>query len=268
MKRVSILVMSLILIASNLSAEITFTAFDAGGGKLTIGYQSTEDSEFPVGIALHISLSNGATIYGVDDVLSVDSHFPVYLDYCYSHPMDYNIGDGHPLAAYNQPGIPTFPSTDFSLCLGAFTQYPASPTTPQNLNGDSMVDVIDIAIFSEYWLSGALRNQSSGDYESMVICDFNGDAKVDFVDYAILAGSETIAPNTVLNLITLQLHDGGAGYTDVTIEGDRLRGRIPGTNGSYLDIVLPEPIHVVIPEPTTLLIFFLGTLTLFRKRKS
>ena len=131
-----------------------------------------------------------------------------------------------------------------------------------------MVDIIDITIFSEYWLSGILRNQSSVDYESMGIGDFNGDAKVDFVDYAILAGSETVAPNTVLNLITLQLHDGGTGYTDITIGGDGLRGRVAGTNGSYLDVILPEPVHVIIPEPTTLSLFTLGALTLLRKRKS
>lgn len=246
----------LVCLAPELLADINITAFDAGGGRLTIGYQATGDA-IPVGFGLRIHLSDGATV-GNGDVVSVDSHFPLYIDYVFSNPFEYNIGDGHPLANQYEAGIPGSPTSDFSLCLSAFTPYFVEEGAAQDLNGDRVVDAGDVLIFAGDWLIAV-----EGQWPPT---DFNQDAYVNLDDLAILAGPEIVMPGTVVNLVTLQLNDGGAGYTDVIIEPDVLRGGMVGMGIGT--IFMPDPIHVIIPEPATMSLLAIGSLAaLLRKRK-
>ena len=80
-----------------LCAQINIVAGDVGNGQLQISYTLTGGAPSPTAIGLSIELSEGATI-GINDVLSVDPSFPVFIDYAHENTFNYLIGEGHPLA--------------------------------------------------------------------------------------------------------------------------------------------------------------------------
>ena len=223
---ISLIVFGVLVTAA--AAEISITATDVGDGQLRIGYEVTSGPYVPVGLDLTISLSDGATVNDVTDVLSVDLSFPVYLDYAFGDPFSCTIGAGHPLADPFWAGTAALPASELSLCLAAFSPY--TSTGPGDLNGDGSVDLLDVRIFSSAWLEWVFDpNAPAGP-------DINWDGITDMFDFALLAGGQAVTPGTVVDLVTLQLHDGGAGYTEVTITEDFMRGGVVDDAGMN-----PEP---------------------------
>lgn len=78
----------------------------------------------------------------------------------------------------------------------------------------------------------------------------------------IAANLDNDSPLSVNNFITLQLQDGGAGYSIVTLSEDTLRGGSVGFTISF-----PEPFVVVLPEPATLSLLGIGALLLVRHKR-
>lgn len=76
------------------------------------------------------------------------------------------------------------------------------------------------------------------------------------------ANLDNDSPLSVNNFITLQLQDGGTGYSIVTLSEDTLRGGSVGFTMSF-----PEPFVVVLPEPATLSLFGIGALLFVRHKR-
>lgn len=233
---------------------IILTTEDMGGGRLQIGYQ-VEAGEAPVGFALRIELDQGSYISAPSDVTS-SSYFPIFMDYAYE-VTDYQIGDGHPIAAYNQAGSPVFPVSDFVVCV-------ASPLSLQSgqfglegdFNYDAVVDQDDLNIMASSWLS------STGSANGNPDTDLTQDAIVNLLDYALIA--ESTWAGSLENLLTIQLYDGGTGSTNVTISADPLRGGVLGENGGVIPVSLTQ-VTMTVPEPTTMTFLALGGLLLRRR---
>ena len=75
-------------------------------------------------------------------------------------------------------------------------------------------------------------------------------------------------PTTVDNLITLQIQDGGSGFSYVTLSENLIRGGIIDTGGNSVSATFPEPFYAIIPEPTTLSLLALGAFIAGRKRRN
>jgi hypothetical protein len=109
-------------------AAVNFTAKDAGNGKLQIGYIAF-DGDLPRGVALRISLSNGAVVDTTAPVIA-DPAFNTFCDWAYSNPLNYAVGAGHPLAKANEPGALTADTSVFSICMGVLDQTGAQKAGP------------------------------------------------------------------------------------------------------------------------------------------
>lgn len=72
-----------------------------------------------------------------------------------------------------------------------------------------------------------------------------------------VTGNQLAAPATVPNLITFRIQDGGAGFSNVTISPDMLRGAVVGDNIGT--VTMPQPLMVTIPEPATLFLVCMGS---------
>jgi hypothetical protein len=128
MKKFLSLIMVLTLtgmVAAADPCDVDFDPCDIGDGQLRIAYTVNGDTN-PRGIALKISLSDGAYIVGAGDVLSSDPCYNVNIDYAYDpctgDPCDYQIGEGHPLADADGPGVPDPCVSVFSICMGSLDQ--------------------------------------------------------------------------------------------------------------------------------------------------
>lgn len=114
-------------------AAVTFTA--DGDGSLKI-YYTADPGDNPRGVALRISLSDGATC-GPDDVVAVNPQFNTYIDYAASNPGNFEVGQGHPLAKATEAGALDAAASEFSVCIGvldeAGNQAPASDGGPHLL---------------------------------------------------------------------------------------------------------------------------------------
>ena len=106
-----------------MAADIDFTATDNEDGTFTISYVATTA---PRGVALIIDTDGttigDATLGENGDVLSMDAAYNCYMDYANYMELDtpgsYTVGAGHPLASQTQAGLPTFPASSFSVCMG------------------------------------------------------------------------------------------------------------------------------------------------------
>jgi hypothetical protein len=147
----------------------------------------------------------------------------------------YIYGAGTPIAQLYQPGEQdVWPVSDFSICMGA-----PAPLTPE------------LHVMASEWLS-----------VGFMAGDLNMDGQVDLRDYASIA--EPDWTGSLDNLIILQLHDGGSGFTDVTVTADLIRGGIVGEGGDINFFGMVQT-TVGIPEPCTVLLLGMGGL-LIRKQ--
>lgn len=82
----------------------------------------------------------------------------------------------------------------------------------------------------------------------------------------------TSIPESVSDLITIQLHSDIPEFVQVTIGPDTLRtapaNGVVGMGGVILDVTMPEPFQIYVPEPATLLFFGLGGLVVRKRRKA
>jgi hypothetical protein len=105
-------------------ASVNFTATDAGSGKLQIAYTTT-DGDLPRGVALKVSLSDGAVVDTSpwnSPIAIVDPMFNAFPDYAYSYPQNFQVGNGHPLAKATEAGVLTADTSEFSICMGVLDQ--------------------------------------------------------------------------------------------------------------------------------------------------
>ncbi|NLH16353.1 MAG: hypothetical protein GX455_07230 [Phycisphaerae bacterium] len=115
-------------------AAVNFTATDAGGGKLQIAYTTT-DGDLPRGVALRISCGDGAVL-DIAAPFVADPAFNTFPDYAYSNPLNYAVGNGHPLAKSTEAGALDADASDFSISMGVLDQtgnQSAGPATTTNL---------------------------------------------------------------------------------------------------------------------------------------
>jgi hypothetical protein len=115
-------------------AAVNFTAIDAGNGKLQIAYTTT-DGDLPRGVALRISCSNGAVVDTTAPVV-VDPAFNTFIDYAFSNPQNFQVGNGHPLAKATEAGALIADASDFSISMGVLDQtgiQGAGPASTTNL---------------------------------------------------------------------------------------------------------------------------------------
>ena len=130
----SLMAMLVLVMAVPAMAVVNFTATDAGSGKLQIAYTTT-DGDLPRGVALRVSLSDGAV---VDTTVApvADAAFNTFIDWAYSNPLNYAVGNGHPLAKATEAGALDADASDFSICMGVLDQggnQAAGPASSANL---------------------------------------------------------------------------------------------------------------------------------------
>ena len=250
--------------------DINITATDIGNGQLMIGYYTDDPlTAPPIGISLGIELSNGVTVSGVSNVISISEYFPVYPDYAVMAPESYEIGLGHPLADTLGPNPIPSPTSTFSISMGAIGENylfmppgdisdPDYEYHPSDFTMDGVIDLDDLRVLTNDWLSatypaGPLYLPS----------DLNSDGQVDMADYALFMGPASDAPLEVTNLITLQLEFGPVLDTEVTLLADEVRAF---TLGAEMNFIMPGPITVNVPEPATLALLGIGCLLLGKRR--
>ncbi len=130
----SLMAMLVLVVAVPAMATVNFTAVDATGGKLTIAYTTTA-GDLPRGVALRLTLSDAAVVDTTAAVV-VDPAFNAFIDYAYSHPLNYAVGAGNPLAKATEAGALEADASDFSLCAGVLDQnggQAAGPASTTNL---------------------------------------------------------------------------------------------------------------------------------------
>jgi len=123
-----------LVVAVPAMAVVNFTATDAGSGKLQIAYTTT-DGDLPRGVALRISLSDAAVVDTTAAVF-VDPKFNTFIDWAYSNPLNYQVGNGNPLALPTAAGALTADASDFSVSMGVLDQaggQAAGPASSANL---------------------------------------------------------------------------------------------------------------------------------------
>jgi hypothetical protein len=109
--------------------EITYRAYDDGGGVLRITYEidGASDDDL-VGLGLTLSCSDGGNIgTAAGAVTYADPCLPVYLDYAHDYVEAWNPGDpcydfvgapGTPLADPCTAGVAADSASDFAICMG------------------------------------------------------------------------------------------------------------------------------------------------------
>jgi hypothetical protein len=117
-----------LVVAVPAMAVVNFTATDAGSGKLTIAYTTT-DGDLPRGVALRVGLSDGAVVDTTKAVV-VDPAFNTFIDWAYSNPLNYQVGNGNPLALPTAAGALTANASDFSISMGVLDQTGAQKAGP------------------------------------------------------------------------------------------------------------------------------------------
>lgn len=130
-----------LVVAVPAMAAVNITAVDATGGKLQIAYTTT-DGDLPRGVALRISLSNGAVVDTTAPVV-VDPAFNAFIDWAYSNPLNYAVGDGNPLAKFDMAGALDADAADFSVSMGVL-----DPTGNQGAGPASTTNLITIQLKS------------------------------------------------------------------------------------------------------------------------
>ena len=254
-----------VLAAASSAGTIRITAEDAGNQALRIGYEVTGGAELPVGFGLDISLSGPATFR---DVLSASPDFPVYpgnfARYIQVNPdgliENWDVPGYTPVALSSDLGaLGGLGTSGVTIEMGVYGNPQDAFGSPlRDFTGDFWIDDHDLEIFAAYWLAtfGAPA-------------DLNGDGTVNFCDYGIFVdGRYDEPPPVVTELLLLELDGNGAATTTVTIFENSLRCGIVNSQGLMFDVILPEPITMVVPEPATILLLGLGSLGLIKKHRN
>lgn len=110
----------ILVVAVPAMATVNFTATDAGSGKLTIAYTTT-DGDLPRGVAIRVGLSDGAMVDFAAPIV-VAPEFNTFIDWAYSNPQNFQVGNGNPLALATAAGALTGDASDFSISAGVLDQ--------------------------------------------------------------------------------------------------------------------------------------------------
>ncbi|MCK5172788.1 MAG: hypothetical protein KAR47_05315 [Planctomycetes bacterium] len=175
MKRVLFIAMAL-AIATPAMAMVTFSATDAGEGKLQISYVT--DGDEPRGIALAIDAGD-AYVESGEAHFSGDAAFNTFMDYAYGNAAEYNVGDGHGIADPVQAGEPAYPASQFSLSLGVLDQgggQLAGPTVATDLATIQLSAAVLPATVNVTITADTLRGPSSGVVGSTLDSNLDGAA--------------------------------------------------------------------------------------------
>lgn len=99
--------------------DIVFTIGDMDEGKIKISY-TTNHGTRPRSIALGVVLDSGYITNG-GDVVSWAPEYNCFMDYAHSN-AEYELGEGHPFAAPDAPGVPDFGAgiIAFSINMACF----------------------------------------------------------------------------------------------------------------------------------------------------
>jgi hypothetical protein len=84
---------------------------------------------------MRIALSDGAMVDFAAPVV-VDPAFNTFIDWAYSNPLNYQVGNGNPLALATAAGALTADASDFSVSMGVLDQaggQAAGPASSANL---------------------------------------------------------------------------------------------------------------------------------------
>ena len=237
--------------------SIKINATDVGGGRILIGYEVTSGTTLPVGFGLDIQLNNQATF---GSVVSASTYFSIYPG-SVQIAGGQIVNDGTPIANSYYPGtLPGLGTSGVTVEMGVAGLPLVVSSDPRDFDGDGVINNSDLGIFVSNWLS-EFPGQDGGDI------DVDGD--VDLVDYGIFVDNRYNAPPTSgSNLLLLQLNGNGALNTQVTISANTIRGGIVGSDENYLNVLLPNPTTVIVPEPATLLLLGFGGMALLRKHRS
>jgi hypothetical protein len=243
MRQAISLILMFILTRAVSADTIRITLEDAGNQRLRVGYEVTSGSTLPVEFGLDITLSNQATF---QNVASASSYFPIY-------PGTVVINPSGEIADYGTPVVPgCLGTSDVTIEMGIQGNPLQAPFDQRDFNGDTMIDNLDLGEFVVDWLC-----------EGALSADLNEDDLVDFRDYGLFVDGRYDAPPTEMGeLLLLELEGNGAVTTTVSISENLIRGGIVNSKDAKLDVILPDPITVVVPEPTTVLLFGLGGLAL------
>ena len=133
MKKVMLVL--LLVAAVPAMAAVTFTATDIGGGQLQISYTTTL-GDLPRGIALRVDITDtaGTATIATDATVAVDPAFNAFVDYAYSNPMGYAVGNGHPLADPAGAGELAADANSVSVSMGVLDQLGAQAAGPADAN--------------------------------------------------------------------------------------------------------------------------------------
>lgn len=122
MKKLLVTLVVLALALPALAEDVTFTATDNADGSFTISYTSTTA---PRGIALAVS-TDGTEVTDCSDVLEFEALFNCFMDQAadtIAAGGEYLLtSPGCPLADPAAAGLPTFPASVFSICMGALDE--------------------------------------------------------------------------------------------------------------------------------------------------
>ena len=190
MKKILATLVVLALAMPALAADVDFDAVDNGDGSFTITYTATTA---PRGLALSIDTATVA-IVDASAATGTDAAFNCFMDEASEDPENYVLGAGSPLAADGAAGLPAFPASEFSLCMGVLdasqgagplsatvatvlTNLPEDATVTVTISEDSFRGGVvgDAALTTNLPITVTVTNPGA----SICVGDLNGDGYVD-----------------------------------------------------------------------------------------
>jgi hypothetical protein len=126
--------MAILVFAASASAvaNVNFTATGDVMGRLQIAYTTT-NGDLPRAVALRVQCGNGGTV-DMTSAVVVDPAFNAFIDWAFSNPLNFEIGNGHPLANANQAGALSANASEFSICMGVLDQLGTQRAGPASSN--------------------------------------------------------------------------------------------------------------------------------------